>query len=67
MFKKFIVPIILFLIGIAFYILGAIFKMLHWGYEFLNAPTLLVIAFVFQLLAIIVAISRLIQEYRHSK
>lgn len=65
MFKKFIIPIVLFLVGISFYILGALFKILHWGYEFLNGATLLVIASVFQLLAIIIAISKLIKVYRN--
>ena len=64
MLKKFTFSIIVFLIGIAFYILGALFKVLHWGFGAFNPVTLLIIASVVQLFAIILAIVKLIKIYR---
>ena len=64
MLKRFIIPIVLFLIGIGFYILGALFKILHWGFGFLNAPNFLIIASLFQLLAISLAILKLLKIYK---
>ena len=64
MLKKFIVPIIVFLIGIGFYIAAALFKMLHWGLGAFNASTLLIIASVLQLIAIVLAIIQLLKIYR---
>jgi|TARA_R110002020_G_scaffold199778_3_gene401532 hypothetical protein len=64
MLKKFIVPIIVFLIGIGFYIAAALFKILHWGLGVFNAATFLIIASVIQLIAIILAIIQLLKVYR---
>ncbi len=64
MFKQFIFPIVLFLIGIGFYIIAALFKILHWGFGLLNAPNLLIIASIFQLFAIVFAILKLLKIYR---
>ena len=64
-FKKFIFPIIIFLIGIGFYIGGALFKILHWQIGFLNGSVLIIIASLLQLLAIILVIIKLI-SYRNN-
>lgn len=65
-YRKFIFPLILFLIGIAFYIIASLFKILHWEIGFLNGSVLIIVASFLQLLAIIMVIIKLI-SYRNSK
>lgn len=65
MLKKFVVPLVLFLIGIAFYILGALLKVLHWGLGNFNGATLLIIASIIQFIAIVLAIVTLVKIYRN--
>lgn len=65
MIKNFSIPIILFLIGLAFGILGVLFKILHWGWGNFHGGTFLIIASVIQLIAIFIAISKLFHIYRN--
>jgi hypothetical protein len=62
--KDFIIHLILFLIGVGFYIASALFKILHWGFGFLNGSVLLITASIIQLIAIVIAIIKLISIYK---
>lgn len=66
-FKNFIIPIIIFLIGIGFYILGVLFKILHWQISFLNGAIFIVIASFLQLFAIVISIIKLASAYKSNK
>ena len=65
--KDFVIPIILFLIGLAFRIVGSLFKILHWEIGFLNGGLLLIVATGFQIIAIVIAILKLISFYTSKK
>ncbi|GEM_PF-3170510 len=62
--KPFIIPIICFLIGMALTTIGALLKIIHFEIGAVTGNTLLSIATVFKLVAIIWAIAKLIQIYR---
>ena len=65
MIKKFSLPIIVFLVGMLFYIAAVLFKILHWGWGVFNGGTLLIIASIIQLIAIVMAIVTLFRIYRN--
>lgn len=65
--KNFIVPLLIFLIGAGFYIIGVLLKILHWQFGFVDGSLVLIIASFVQILAIIVAIYKLILLYKKDK
>jgi len=56
------VPFILFLIGVSFYLVGILFKTTHWEMGIINGDVLFIIASVFQFIAIIMAIIKLLKS-----
>lgn len=52
MINKFKIPLVLFLLGMVFTIIGALFKIMHWP----NASLLLIIGSVTEAIAIIILI-----------
>jgi len=67
MAKKLIIPIIIFLIGLAINIIGALIKILHWEYQSINGSVLLTIGSFIEVIAIFNAIVKLIQIYKTNK
>ncbi len=63
-FKPFIVPIIVFLIGWAITYIGALFKIIHFEIGLLTGNKLLIFATIIKVLAIIIAIIKLIILYK---
>ena len=57
--KKHIIPLILFLIGFALTIFGALFKIQHWPY----GSEILTFGMLFQILAVVILIISLIKFY----
>lgn len=62
--KPFIFPIICFLLGMSFTIIGALFKIIHFEIGFLSGNILLSISTLFKLVAIVWAIVKLVEAYR---
>ncbi|MEW4924831.1 hypothetical protein [Algibacter sp. 2305UL17-15] len=62
--KPFIIPIICFLIGMALTSIGALFKIIHFEIGSLTGNVLLSLATGFKLLAIILAIIKLLVIYK---
>lgn len=58
--RPFIIAIIILLIGFALTIIGALMKIMHWPY----GGETLIVGSVFKVLAIVIAISKLIAMYR---
>ncbi|MEM7087837.1 MAG: hypothetical protein AAF489_16770 [Bacteroidota bacterium] len=61
--KPFIIPIIIFLVGTSFSILGGLFKILHWSLGPINGGLLLAIGALLELTAIAVIIAVLLRIY----
>lgn len=61
--KQFIVPIIIFLIGFIFIILGALFKIIHYQIGAITGNYLLSIGSVLKVIALIIAIIKLLSIY----
>ncbi|WP_452224321.1 GldL-related protein [Lacinutrix chionoecetis] len=57
--KQFIIPVIIFLLGFIFTILGALFKIQHWPY----GPQLLTIGSFIEVIGLIVLIGVLVKSY----
>jgi len=57
--RQFILPLIIFILGVIFTIVGALFKVLHWPY----APELLILGTVVEVVGLIVLIFILIKHF----
>ncbi len=64
--KQFVIPIILLLIGLAVISIGALFKILHWEWDFITGDFLLVVGTLIKVLALTLVIIRLIFVYRNN-
>lgn len=62
-FKQFIIPIIIFLIGLALTYIGALLKIIHFEIGLLTGNLLLSIATFFKVIAVVYAIIILIIFY----
>ena len=62
--KKFLLPIILFLVGMVLVTIGAAFKILHWDLGFIDATIFIAVGSVIEVVASIIAIVKLILMYR---
>ncbi len=65
--KPFIIPIVCFLIGMGLTSIGALFKIIHFELGFITGNVLLSTSTGFKLVAIILAITKLIDIYRNKK
>ena len=61
--KAFTWPITLFLFGISITIIGSLFKILHWGWGFVNGSVLLSVGSFFEVLGIIFGIVVLLSSW----
>ncbi|PVW13104.1 hypothetical protein [Marixanthomonas spongiae] len=62
--KKFLLPIILFLVGMVLITMGAAFKILHWDLCFIDANIFIAIGSVVEVVASIIAIVKLVLIYK---
>ncbi|WP_338376657.1 hypothetical protein [uncultured Flavobacterium sp.] len=58
MIKQYKIPLVLFLLGMAGTILGALFKIMHWAL----APELLIIGMTLQVIAIFILIAIILKK-----
>ncbi|MBL4662332.1 MAG: hypothetical protein JKY22_01935 [Flavobacteriaceae bacterium] len=61
--KLFIFPIIIFLVGASFSIIGVLFKILHWGFGVISASLFLAIGSLLEVLGIVAIIVVLLRFY----
>ena len=62
-FKAFIPAIVIFLIGIIFTIIGALFKVLHWELGHINGGYLLAIGSIVEVISVVIVILMLLVFY----
>jgi hypothetical protein len=60
LFKKLILPIIIFLIGLSFALVGALLKILHFEFGFVTGNILLTVGAIIKVIAIVTAIVKLL-------
>ncbi|WP_346882037.1 gliding motility protein GldL [uncultured Algibacter sp.] len=63
-FKNFVIPLIIFLVGLILTYIGALFKIIHFQASFITGNLLISIATGLKVLAVILAIVKLIFIYR---
>jgi uncharacterized membrane protein len=61
--RTFILPIVVFLLGIIFNIIGALFKILHWEYGPFTGGSLLSIGAGIEVLSVVLIIYILLRYY----
>ena len=61
--RQFIIPIIFFLVGTTFSIIGGLFSILHWEIGPINAGLLLAIGSIVEVIGIAVIIGVLLRHY----
>lgn len=61
--RNFVLPIIIFLLGMTFNIVGALFKILHWEYGPFNGSSLLTIGSIIEVVSVIALIVIILRYY----
>lgn len=61
--RQFIIPIVIFLIGTSFSIIGGLFKILHWQFGPISGAFLLAIGSLVEVTGIAVIIAILLRHY----
>lgn len=61
--KPFIIPIIIFLVGTSFSIMGGLFRILHWELGTINGGFLLAIGSIVEVIGIVIIIALLLSHY----
>jgi len=61
--KQFVLPLLIFILGIIFTIVGALFKIQHWSY----APEILTIGSVLEVIGLIVLMVNIIKYFYRNK
>jgi hypothetical protein len=61
--RQFIIPIIIFLAGTSFGIIGGLFKILHWGLGYFNGSVLIATGSFLEVIGIAIIIVILLRHY----
>ncbi|UAB81001.1 hypothetical protein INR76_12970 [Marixanthomonas sp. SCSIO 43207] len=63
-FKKLLLPIIFFFVGMLLITIGALFKILHWKFGFVDATIFIAIGSLSVVVGSIIAIVKLLMMYK---